>query len=309
MSVSDPGTPSLDQLRVFLTVIEEGSFAAAARRLGRATSAVAYQVDGLEAQLGLALFERESTRRPRLTAAGEALLAEARAVSLGVDALRARARGLLQGLESEVTLAVDVMLPSRRLVDAARAFQAAFPTVPLRLHVESLGAVSQLVLDRRAVLGLCGPIHGPDHDLVWIGAGEVELTPVAAPDHPLAGMESIAPGSAREHLQIVLSDRSPLTAGQDFGVLGGRTWRTADLSAKHALLLAGVGWGSLPRPVVERDLELGRLKALALPDWPARRYPFHLIHRIDNPPGPATRWLISCFAAQADQDAATPGRP
>ena len=53
-----PGTPSVDQLLVLLTVVEEGSFSAAAKRLRRATSAISYAIDTLEAQLGLPLFDR-----------------------------------------------------------------------------------------------------------------------------------------------------------------------------------------------------------------------------------------------------------
>jgi DNA-binding transcriptional LysR family regulator len=66
----DIGTPSLDQLHVFLTVVKTGSFAAAGRRL--ATSAVSYTVANLEMQLGIALFDRERTRKPVLTEAGAA---------------------------------------------------------------------------------------------------------------------------------------------------------------------------------------------------------------------------------------------
>ena len=63
---SDPGTPTLDQLRVFLTVIEVGSFAGAARRLGRATSVISYSIANLETQLGVLLFYRR--RAPSLMA-------------------------------------------------------------------------------------------------------------------------------------------------------------------------------------------------------------------------------------------------
>ena len=64
---SDPGTPTLDQLRVFLTVVDVGSFAGAARKLNRATSVISYSISNLEAQLGVTLFDRESTRKPQLT--------------------------------------------------------------------------------------------------------------------------------------------------------------------------------------------------------------------------------------------------
>jgi DNA-binding transcriptional LysR family regulator len=95
-----PGVPSLDQLTVFLTVVETGSFAAAGRRLGRATSAVSYAIANLEQQLGVQLFDRDHARRPALTEAGVAVLSEARSVSVGVDNLRTKVKGLLDGLEA-----------------------------------------------------------------------------------------------------------------------------------------------------------------------------------------------------------------
>jgi DNA-binding transcriptional LysR family regulator len=87
-----PAVPSVDQLLVLLAVAEAGSFTAAAKRLGRATSAVSYAIDTLEAQLGLSLFDRGTTRKPKLTPQGEAVVSEARAVAHSVETLRARPR-------------------------------------------------------------------------------------------------------------------------------------------------------------------------------------------------------------------------
>src|SRR5471032_2742775 len=120
--ISEPGTPTLDQLRVFLTVVEVGSFAAAARKLYRATSVISYSIANLELQLGVQLFDRKTTRKPRLTVAGRTVLIEARTVFNGIDGLRAKVKGLVQGLEAEVHLALDVMLPAYRVVDALKAF-------------------------------------------------------------------------------------------------------------------------------------------------------------------------------------------
>src|SRR5690348_15301627 len=115
--MSDAGSPTLDQLRMLTAVAEAGSFSAAARRLKRAQSVVSYTIANLEAQLGLELFRR-GQRRPELTEAGRAILADARRVGILVDELRARAAGLTRGLEAEVSLAVDVMFPVARLVAA-----------------------------------------------------------------------------------------------------------------------------------------------------------------------------------------------
>ena len=294
-----PGTPTLDQLKVFLTVVEAGGFAAAGRQLNRATSVISYAIANLELQLGLPLFDRETTRRPQLTEAGRAVLAEARTVAHSIDALRAKVGGLLGGLEAEVSLVVEVLLPTARLVDALKAFQETFPTVDLRLRIESLGAVTQCVYDRTCVVGITGPLETGLDGLERIAVGAIEMIVVAAPSHPLARAATIVPGMARDHIQLVLSDRSRLTEGRDFSVLATHTWRLADLSAKHALLLAGIGWGSMPAPMVEADLAAGRLVALAVPEAVQRRLTFSAIYRTDRPPGPAATWLIRRIAAQA----------
>ena len=93
--MSEPGFPSFDQLRVFLTVVETGSFTAAAKKLGRAISAVSYTIANLEQQLGISLFDRGQTRKPKLTEAGLAVLSKASVVAVGVDDLRASVRALL----------------------------------------------------------------------------------------------------------------------------------------------------------------------------------------------------------------------
>ena len=294
------GFPTLDQLRVFLTVVETGSFAAAGRRLMRATSAVSYSIANLEQQLGVALFDRERTRKPALTEAGIAVLSEAKTLSLGIDNLRAKVSGLMAGLESEVSLVVDVMMPTSRLVDAMQAFEQEFRSVTLRLHVETLGAVTQLVHTGVAHIGISGPLHVNIAGIESMKVGGVELVPVAAPTHPLAASPVNAPGAARNHVQLVLTDRSRLTGDRDFGVIGVKSWRLADLGAKHALLLAGIGWGNMPEPMVRDDLAAGRLKLLNLPEGPGGFYALQAIYRTDTPPRPAAAWMVRRFSRQAE---------
>src|SRR5258707_14390051 len=126
---SEPGTPTLDQLRVFLTVVETGSFAAAARKLNRATSVVSYSIANLEAQLGVSLFDRVSTRKPQLTDSGRTVLAEARTIYGGGDGLLARGEGRPQGVGSEVQLAPGVLLAGARVAGAAQSVPAECPNL------------------------------------------------------------------------------------------------------------------------------------------------------------------------------------
>ncbi|HYS46384.1 MAG TPA: LysR family transcriptional regulator, partial [Rhizomicrobium sp.] len=196
----------MDHIAVFLAVVEAGSFAGAARRLGRATSVISYAIANLEAQLGVTLLARAGTARPRLTDAGQAILADSRNLAIALDGLLAKARGLTSGLEAEVSLVVDVMLPARKLVRALDDFRKKFPTVGLRLEVEALGAVTHAVIEGTAAFGVSGPLELANDLLTRGPAGSVRLVAVAAPDHPLAQIAGPVSASAvRDHIQLVLS--------------------------------------------------------------------------------------------------------
>ena len=94
-----------DNVQVFLTVLDQGSFSAAARVLSRVPSAVSMAMAHLEAELDVQLFDR-SGREPRPTAAARALEPQARLLALQLQQLNAQALALTQGLEERLTLAI-----------------------------------------------------------------------------------------------------------------------------------------------------------------------------------------------------------
>jgi DNA-binding transcriptional LysR family regulator len=75
--------------------------------------------------------------------------------------------------------------------------------------------------------------------------------------------------------------------------------RLADLGAKHAFLREGLGWGSMPFAMVERELADGSLVEIKLQDAETDAFimPMYATYRADSPPGPAGRWLIEQFTA------------
>jgi DNA-binding transcriptional LysR family regulator len=118
---------------------------------------------------------------------------------------------------------------------------------------------------------------------------------VASPTHPLASLKGPIPARVvAQHRQLVLTDRSELSQGKEFGVLSPNTWRLADLGAKHAFLRAGLGWGGMPVGVVETDLANRSLVKIRIEDVPEGTLvmPMSAVFRTDTPPGPAGRWLI-----------------
>jgi DNA-binding transcriptional LysR family regulator len=303
---------SLDQLRTFIAAADAGSFSAAGRKLGRAQSVVSQTLANLEVQSGVRLFDRAG-RYPVLTDDGRALLVDARAVVERADAFKARAKDLAGGLEPELSVVVDVMFPMPVLTCAVAAFQAEFPRIPLRILVEALGGVVEPVLDGRCAFGVMGSLPAASTELAGERILATRMVTVAAPQHPLAGHQRPIPTPVLgEHLQLVLTDRSTLTQGREFGVFSTNTWRLADLSAKHAFLLAGLGWGSMPLWAIQADLDAGALVRLIIQDLDPEGMimPMTVIHRSESLPGPAGRWLIerlkSGMVEGAEQSFSTP---
>ncbi len=285
---------SLDQLRAFIAAVDEGSFSAGARKLHRAQSAVSELVSNLEAQLGVVLFDR-SERYPKLTAAGVQLLADARSVVANVDLLKARAKGISHGLESELSAVIDVLFPFEAIAESAKEFRDQFPRTPLRLYVEALGGAYQPVLDGRCSLGVVGSLPMAPDSMTLERLQGLPMIMVAAREHPLALFDAVIPKTElAKHVQLVLTDRSELTVGREFGVMSPLTWRLGDLFAKHAFLLKGLGWGGMPLHAVKQDLLEGRLVKLSIEDLAEESLilPMSAVYLTSKPPGPAGRWLI-----------------
>jgi DNA-binding transcriptional LysR family regulator len=285
---------SFDQLRAFITAVDEGSFSAAARRLLRAQSAVSELVSNLEAQIGVQLFDR-TERYPKLTSAGALLVADARSVMANVNVLKARAKGISGGLEPELSAVVDVLFPIEALSESALEFRTRFPRTPLRLYVEALGGAYQPVIDGRCSLGVVGSMPDVPASMSTEPLQAVDMIMVASRDHPLAAIGGVIPRSElQKHVQLVLTDRSELTRGREFGVMSPLTWRLSDLFAKHSFLLKGLGWGGMPLHAVKRDLDDQKLKKLLIEDMPEQKLSLSMfaVYLSEQPPGPAGRWLI-----------------
>src|SRR5690349_2246116 len=112
---------TIEQLRTLRAVAEEGSFSAAARKLGRVQAAVSQAIDRLEAQLGLRLFDRTG-RTPTLTAHGRAIVDAAAKVATDFAALDELVTNLSQGAERTLRIVADLLVPTASLVDFARDF-------------------------------------------------------------------------------------------------------------------------------------------------------------------------------------------
>ena len=286
------GNLSLDQLRVLVAIADAGSFSAAGRRIGRAQSAISQAVAGLEATQGVQLFDR-SGHRPQLTEIGRLLVDQARMVLASAARFEAVAANTRSGLEPELALAIDPLVPSAPLIESLRALRDTYPDLPVSFSTEGLGGAERRLRQGSAALAICLLLPSPPDDIAALPLLSVKLAPVAVPDHPLARLgRPITRADLDPHIQLVLSDPIDAT-GPSYGLASARLWRFVDLQRRLDMLLAGFGWCRMPEHLIVQLLAEGRLVRLEIADDGAREdLTIYAAHMRDRPLGPAGRWLL-----------------
>ncbi len=183
----------LRQLTVFVAVAEEGTFTAAARRVGVVQSAVSTAISSLERELGEALFER-TTRHVALTDAGTALLPEARTTLAAARTARDAVDAVRGGLRGTVRLGAmhaQVLRPLRLPALLAR-FRSEHPHVEIRLeHGSTSAEKARQVRDGRLDLALVGLVPPAPPGVAFAALKREAMALVCHRDHRLAGEAAV----------------------------------------------------------------------------------------------------------------------
>ena len=281
---------NLEQIRLFVGVAEGQSFSAVARRINRAQSAVSSAIAMLETDLGVLLFERSSGRQPRLTAAGAALLEEAREVLRQCQRLDGRALGLARGEEVRLRLAQDEAMPYQPVLDSLEALAQAFPLLEVQLASGAQGDVARKLLERRADLGLLFHHEQMPEALERQRLGTIEMVTVCGAGHALATAGHVDRRELARHRQLLMAPQYP--GGEQ---ISPSVWRTDSFYAMAELLMRNLGWAWLPRHVVQYPTYQSQLVELSS-DWTPPPLVVELVCRRDEALGPAALWLAECFA-------------
>ncbi|AWI54291.1 LysR family transcriptional regulator [Aquabacterium olei] len=250
-----------DALLMMDTIARTGSFAAAARELGKVPSALTYSVRQLEDALDVLLFDRRS-RQARLTTAGEELLREGRLLLQQMAAVANRVQRVASGWEAELTIAVDKAMAPHAIFDLMEAFYALKPPTRLRMRSEVMTGTWEALTTGKADLAIGVPadrVVGSDMRQELIG--EFKFIFAVAPHHPLAAEPGpLSPAEIARHRIIAVADTAQGLTPMTVGILPGQDVLTLpSMSAKLEAQLRGLGCGYLPEPMLRPYLDQGRL--------------------------------------------------
>ncbi|MEU8730728.1 LysR family transcriptional regulator [Streptomyces tendae] len=262
----------LQQMRYVLAVAETMSFTRAAERCHVVQSALSHQVARLEQELGTKLFER-TTRRVRLTPAGEAFLPAARQCLAAAERAVAEVAAAVGEVRGQLRVGVISSVAAVDIPRALRDFRRRYPKVRVSLRVgaseELVGRVGEGDIEV-AFLGL--PTTARPQGVEAHVLGRDRLVAVVAPDHPLAGAEAVDLRRLAEEEFVDLPARTAGRAQSDLAFAAAGLTRDVAFEVTNTHFLArlvgqGLGVAMLPSAYVA---QLSGVTTLQVTDAPAR---------------------------------------
>ena len=250
-----------DQIEAFVLAAELGSFSAAARRLGKAQSAVSTAIANLEIDAGVILFDR-SARNPVLTDEGKALLPNAKGILLGNQEFFSKANSMAEGTENDLCIAIEQGISMGPLMDVIAQFSIDFAYVELEILRPGPNDTATLLKEGRADLGLMTEQESYPMGFQFRGVGHSLLVPVCAPSHPLGKLAQISFHDLRQYRQLIPRSRSLAAVGQLGQRKGTAVWYAESPALIEEFVQQGFGWAELPLSVVSERIRTGSLVRL-----------------------------------------------
>ena len=279
---------SLEQWLAFRTVVDCGSYAMAAQTLNKSQSSISYAIARLNEQLPQPVLILDG-RKAVMTDAGQVLYRHAEQLLNQASQAEAIASSLALGFESEVAIAVDVLVEVGSLVCAFEEFSQEFPHTRIRVLETSLSGTTEALLEKTAdlVIGTKTPPGFQSRPLL-----QVKMIAVAAPGHPLVkNREDVSELELRSIRQVVLRDTGTFRE-QDSGWLqADQRWTVSHFSTSIKLLRSGLVFAFIPQNWIEDELAEGSLQRIPMAPSMDRLLQVHMMLADNQAAGPATKAL------------------
>ncbi|MCG6384523.1 LysR family transcriptional regulator [Vibrio fluvialis] len=253
---------TLEALHILDAIDRRGSFAAAANELNRAPSSLSYQIQKLEQDLDIMIFDR-SGHKANFTDAGKLILERGRAILSATEKLVNDATLLANGWELDITVAFDGIIPIANFFPLVEALGNVSKT-RIRLQEEILAGSWESLATDRADLLICPRIETLPQDVKAETLGEMEMVWVAASNHYVHKRTGEFDEEARQKYRaIAIADTARDQPAMSVNILQKQPRLTVtNFNAKCQALVNGLGIGTLPKHVAEPLITEGKLKKI-----------------------------------------------
>ncbi|MEF1327803.1 LysR family transcriptional regulator [Vibrio sp. M260121] len=251
---------TLEALHILDAIDRRGSFAAAANELDRAPSSLSYQIQKLEQDLDIIIFDR-SGHKAHFTEAGKLILERGRAILQASEKLVNDATLLANGWELDLTVAFDGIIPIANFFPMVDALSNVSST-RIRLQEEILAGSWESLNTGRSDLLVCPALDTLPQDVKAEKIGKLSMVWVAAADHYVHKRSGEFDDAAREKYRVIaIADTAREQPALSINVMQKQPRLTVtNFSAKVEALLSGLGIGTLPTQVAQPLVESGQLK-------------------------------------------------
>ncbi|MCK6263584.1 LysR family transcriptional regulator [Vibrio sp. ZSDE26] len=253
---------TLEALHILDAIDRRGSFASAAKELDRAPSSLTYQIQKLEQDLDLMIFDR-SGHKAAFTEVGRLILEQGRLILGASHDLVDKASALANGWELELTIAFDGIIPVNNFFPLVSKLEEISST-KLKLQEEILAGCWEALAVERADLLICPKVGMIPQDLKAQVIGSMSMVWVASNDHYIHRRVGELNDQERQKYKVIaIADTALEHPIQTVNVLDKQPRLTVtNFHAKVDALIAGLGIGTLPKQVANTFIEQGKLSLI-----------------------------------------------
>ncbi|MGR5065127.1 LysR family transcriptional regulator [Photobacterium sp. DNB22_13_2] len=284
---------TVDQLEAFVCAVQQGSFSAAARRIGKAQSRVSTAINNLELDLGFELFDR-SARLPVLTPEGEEMYIEAQAVLAQCERMSARAMTVSSGEEATFTVAIDEAVPITAFESLFASLTSVYPLLKLTIINGSQQDISQWVATEKADLGVLFHQDVLPDSLEFTSIGQFKHALIVSREHPLAAIPVPKISDLTQHRQLVIRDRMGVGKAKP---ISSNYWHIDSYYLISSMVIRGVGWALVPEHVAQEEWYVDELVELSTEEIPEPlMVEMGAVKRRDKGIGQVMEWMYTELA-------------
>lgn len=292
-----------EELDAVIAVVETGSFRKAALKLHKSQSSISYQIKNLEDRLKLQIFDR-SEKQIKLTDVGQVIYNKSLIVSKINSEIFEFSKLVSDGVETKLSLVIPAVTPTQYLTEIIRDFSCRFPQTQIEIAFKTFEEPIKFLLEGSADMVISYGKHD-DAEIEKIKWNIIEFIPVTSPDYP-AACDALTEEDLNAMPQLVVGGRSTLLKKSTKEIVDNSSvWTITDFLVKRELLINALGWGYMPKMLVERELQEGIL--IKVPRKSILLKQLNLVRKKSQFNGPALRYLWKLFLDNAGRHVVSMG--